>query len=337
MEIEESQSAVLSESEDENEEEEECDVKPFVSLSNKLMALAFLLLITAVSLPNIMHSSNSSTGSYDYQKQERPPLSPSVNFNNLAMQERGRMGAHPASNSGFQMETVKSRQPGPGASRMPPIPMKMNMNSKTGGQSVPVQATQPKLGGSLAVIVPVYGIGIVGFFAFTLYKIFFKKKNDEEEEDSEEKDAVDCAANVKWDDMTTRISNIGKMVDKVVKNEPSQKEDAPEGSLNNNEHDDYPKVEPKCTVFENVILDQEPTNNNKGTYSTKGESTTLPDPRDLEISMLKIRLEETEKAMERIVAHMGIITSKLAPHVIAQALEGVSFDKAEPERFASEE
>ena len=53
--------------------------------------------------------------------------------------------------------------------------------------------------------------------------------------------------------------------------------------------------------------------------------------------MLKIRLEETEKAMERIVAHMGIITSKLAPHVIAQALEGVSFDKAEPERFASEE
>ena len=81
--------------------------------------------------------------------------------------------------------------------------------------------------------------------------------------------------------MTTRISNIGKMVDKVVKNEPSQKEDAPEGSLNNNEHDDYPKVEPKCTAFENVILDQEPTNNNKGTYSTKGESTTHPDPSNL--------------------------------------------------------
>ena len=74
------------------------------------------------------------------------------------------------------METVKSRQPGPGASRMPPIPMKMNMNSKTGGQSVPVQATQPKLGGSLAVIVPVYGIGIVGFFAFTLYKVIDAKR-----------------------------------------------------------------------------------------------------------------------------------------------------------------
>ena len=43
--------------------------------------------------------------------------------------------------------------------------------------------------------------------------------------------------------------------------------------------------------------------------------------------MLKARLEETEKAMERIVAHMGIVTSRLAPHVIAQALEGVNFDQ----------
>ena len=31
--------------------------------------------------------------------------------------------------------------------------------------------------------------------------------------------------------------------------------------------------------------------------------------------------------MERIVAHMGIVTSRLAPHVIAQALEGVNFDE----------
>jgi hypothetical protein len=48
---------------------------------------------------------------------------------------------------------------------------------------------------------------------------------------------------------------------------------------------------------------------------------------DLEISLLKARLEETEKAMERIVAQMGIVTSRLAPHVIAQALEGVNFDQ----------
>merc|ERR1711892_1420548 len=49
------------------------------------------------------------------------------------------------------------------------------------------------------------------------------------------------------------------------------------------------------------------------------------DPRDVEISLLKVRLEETEKAMERIVAQMGVVTSRLAPHVIAQALEGMDF------------
>jgi len=29
--------------------------------------------------------------------------------------------------------------------------------------------------------------------------------------------------------------------------------------------------------------------------------------------------------MERIVAQMGVVTSRLAPHVIAQALEGMDF------------
>ena len=43
--------------------------------------------------------------------------------------------------------------------------------------------------------------------------------------------------------------------------------------------------------------------------------------------MLKARLEETEKAMERIVAQMGVVTSRLAPNIIAQAFEGVNFDK----------
>merc|ERR1719211_694920 len=48
------------------------------------------------------------------------------------------------------------------------------------------------------------------------------------------------------------------------------------------------------------------------------------DPRDLEISLLKKRLEETEKAMERIVAQMGAVTSRLAPHIISQAMDDVN-------------
>ena len=48
---------------------------------------------------------------------------------------------------------------------------------------------------------------------------------------------------------------------------------------------------------------------------------------DMEISLLKARLGETEKSMERIVAHIGLITSKLGPLVIAEALDGVDFGK----------
>ena len=43
---------------------------------------------------------------------------------------------------------------------------------------------------------------------------------------------------------------------------------------------------------------------------------------DLEISLLKKRLEETEKAMERIVLQMGAVTSRLSPLILAQAMEG---------------
>merc|ERR1712039_179344 len=53
------------------------------------------------------------------------------------------------------------------------------------------------------------------------------------------------------------------------------------------------------------------------------------DPRDLEISLLKKRLEETEKAMERIVAQMGAVTSRLAPHIISQHCHTASQSKGQ--------
>merc|ERR1719222_1422093 len=63
------------------------------------------------------------------------------------------------------------------------------------------------------------------------------------------------------------------------------------------------------------------TTNFWGVTRTKEEEV---DPRDLEISLLKKRLEETEKAMERIVAQMGAVTSRLAPHIISQAMDDVN-------------
>ena len=40
---------------------------------------------------------------------------------------------------------------------------------------------------------------------------------------------------------------------------------------------------------------------------------------DLEISQLKRRLEETERAMERIVTQLGAVTTRLTPHLLAMA------------------
>lgn len=55
-----------------------------------------------------------------------------------------------------------------------------------------------------------------------------------------------------------------------------------------------------------------------------GQPKEQIDPRDVEISLLKARLEETERAMERIVAQMGAVTSRLAPHIISQAMDDVN-------------
>lgn len=41
---------------------------------------------------------------------------------------------------------------------------------------------------------------------------------------------------------------------------------------------------------------------------------------DVEIDMLRKRLEETEAAMERIVSQMGTVTDQLSPTVLAQVL-----------------
>lgn len=264
-----------------------------------------------------------------HHHQERPRLSPSANFNNLAMQERGRMGAHPASNSIFHEESVRSYKPAPGISRMPPIPMKLNMKMNAGGPATPV--SQPKLGGTLSLITPVYAVGIIVFFVFTLWKIFFKDKEIEEDLEEEE-DAKTYAADIKWDDVKSRISKISDIVEKVV---DKQADNNPEKGMEDgpsDDEEDFSKQFENKQSDEMKYMDKE---RNIETFTPSGrispgkleKAKDAFDPRDLEISLLKARLEETEKAMERIVAHMGIVTSRLAPHVIAQALEGVNFDQ----------
>jgi len=274
-----------------------------------------------------------------HHHQERPHLSPSASFNNLAMEERGRMGAHPASNSLFHHETVRSKHPAPGISRMPPIPSKMNMN--IGAPSTP--PTQTRQGGSFNLIAPIYAIGIVVFFIYTLWKIFFKNK--EVDEDIEDEDALTAAEKIKWNHMEKKISEIGEIVDNIVKKGLDDKcEEETDKTSFNCKKDALFENKDEDTNQDEIELEKEPEDEN---VSAESEISPLIsqrikapckhdgiedwregfDPRDLEISLLKARLEETEKAMERIVAQMGVVTSRLAPHIIAQAFEGVDHDQ----------
>eukprot|EP00090_Calanus_glacialis_P009788 TRINITY_DN18195_c0_g1_i2.p1 TRINITY_DN18195_c0_g1~~TRINITY_DN18195_c0_g1_i2.p1 ORF type:complete len:384 (-),score=105.67 TRINITY_DN18195_c0_g1_i2:154-1305(-) len=312
-----------------DEDDADLEYPSIFSNGNKVILLAFLVLGAAVALPKMISLPMAGNSGSAHHHQERPRLSPSANFNNLAMQERGRMGAHPASNSIFHEESVRSYKPAPGISRMPPIPMKLNMKMNAGGPATPV--SQPKLGGTLSLITPVYAVGIIVFFVFTLWKIFFKDKEIEEDLEEEE-DAKTYAADIKWDDVKSRISKISDIVEKVV---DKQADNNPEKGMEDgpsDDEEDFSKQFENKQSDEMKYMDKE---RNIETFTPSGrispgkleKAKDAFDPRDLEISLLKARLEETEKAMERIVAHMGIVTSRLAPHVIAQALEGVNFDQ----------
>ena len=84
------------------------------------------------------------------------------------------MGAHPASHPITGEEGGRTTRPTPGVSRMPPIPMKLNKNMGAPG----LQPPQTKVGGStLALITPVYAIGIITFFVYTLSKVRMQTAN----------------------------------------------------------------------------------------------------------------------------------------------------------------
>merc|ERR1712098_858221 len=71
------------------------------------------------------------------------------------------------------------------------------------------------------------------------------------------------------------------------------------------------------TTVEDIIAESEATAELKD--SNKKHCTT--DPRDLEIILLKARLEQTEKAMERIFAQIGANTYQ--PRIFSKEVETV--------------
>eukprot|EP00092_Neocalanus_flemingeri_P097389 GFUD01124121.1.p1 GENE.GFUD01124121.1~~GFUD01124121.1.p1 ORF type:complete len:469 (+),score=158.75 GFUD01124121.1:38-1444(+) len=418
---------------DDDDEDEEPETHSMFTNSKAILLVAISVLCVAVVMPRMfgppVGGEVRSADKTDHHQQERTHVNPGANIVNPAMTERGRMGAHPGAHSIIGEDQRRLPHLRPGASRMPPLPIRPTM----GGPGM--QPQQPQGGGTMAI----FTFGIIIFLVYTAMKIMLKNtKTDEDEEDEVENDRT-YTDKVKWDDMSLRIERIGEIVkgiaeqdvniqaieeihekptdDNLMDTEFIQNIDnrLSEDNLKNTEFlqnlEDEESIikdnevsaarqEGRCIKFGrideaedtseeidpqdvNIIaieeINEKPTEDNlidteciqniddnlseddefiqnledeestieDNEVSTAGqegrsiksgrndEAEDTPeeiDPRDLEISLLKARLEETEKAMERIVAQMGMMTSRLAPHVIAQALEGIDFHKDE-EKF----
>jgi len=137
--------------------------------------------------------------------------------------------------------------------------------------------------------------------------------------------------NLKWDDMSLRISRIADVVENAVEEEKNKlmSEEIVEKTLLDNlkDNEEIKQIEAEESIFKADQVKNQGQDQKISAPSIIKDSSDVFDPRDVEISLLKARLEETEKAMERIVAQMGVVTSRLAPNIIAQAFEGVNFDK----------
>ena len=102
-------------------------------------------------------------------------------FLNSVMKERIRLAAHPEAHPGAGEGQGRGRFTPPGAGRMlPPI---KTVEKEWGGKGGPmpgmrptmggpgIQPQQPKGGGTMGVIIPIYTIAIIIFFVYTTMKV----------------------------------------------------------------------------------------------------------------------------------------------------------------------
>ncbi|XP_021938614.1 uncharacterized protein LOC110839082 isoform X10 [Zootermopsis nevadensis] len=195
---------------------------------------------------------NHIDNSQGHHRQERPPhLHPDMLH--PALRERGR--AIPQSHI-IPRVVEKEGRPGPIPGMRPPM----------GGAGHVVPA--PKGTGTMGVVMPIYTIGIVVFFMYTVMKVIFKKPGH---------------SAVNYGDFSSD-PDFRKMVfsEEYVDDHTNSYGDQSQQKV---KHDVAP------------------------TRKTAEENGTKLG--DIEIDHLRKRLEETEAAMERIVAQMGSVPHKL--------------------------
>ncbi|GFU22351.1 RIC3 domain-containing protein [Nephila pilipes] len=133
--------------------------------------------------------------------------------------------------------------------------------------------SQPKSGGAMSIIMPIYTVGIVVFFLYTVLKLVFKKPNE-----GDKKPLIkDFHMDPEYRKFVCQQSNESA---RTSKTEEQTKKTLP--------------------------------NLSEATIPEDEEITTKDlDPKDYEIFKLKKKLEETEQAMERIIKHMGVVNACL--------------------------
>jgi len=212
-----------------------------------------------------------------------------------------------------------------------------------------MQPPQPKTSGTLGVLMPLYTIAIIVFFVYTAFKVMNKNK-DKEEEEEEEVDEKQFADNIKYDEeyynnyikkydkegrpndinhqkentnlSSANNSNIEDILEEEEieqsdsENESDGGDDSTENDNNDTENikteENFPKSPQTFVGAENKPEKAEETDKETKEVIEDKEKTPSTDPRDVEIQVLKARLEQTEAALERIVAHMGSVTARLA-------------------------
>eukprot|EP00090_Calanus_glacialis_P038120 TRINITY_DN6651_c0_g1_i6.p1 TRINITY_DN6651_c0_g1~~TRINITY_DN6651_c0_g1_i6.p1 ORF type:complete len:308 (-),score=106.42 TRINITY_DN6651_c0_g1_i6:134-967(-) len=215
-----------------------------------------------------------------------------------------------------------------------------------------MQPPQPKAGGTMGVLMPMYTIAIIVFFVYITFKVMFKNK--ENEDDEEEVDKKLFADNTKYDDEYYRnyIKQYSKddrspgihpqqekracpqnlSSESISKVEDIMEEDEINAIDSGNEcvgdHDikeecigkdsnletesNFSKSSNRYDESEKVNKKTEEAVEETNEKVKEEEQISNMDPRDVEIKLLKARLEQTEATLERIVAHMGSVTDRLA-------------------------
>ncbi|XP_069681322.1 resistance to inhibitors of cholinesterase protein 3 isoform X7 [Periplaneta americana] len=216
----------------------------------------FAVLWPKLFYPMLQASVNTRTpidSSQGHHRQERPPhLRPDMLH--PALRERGR--AIPQSHI-VPRVVEKEGRPGPIPGMRPPM----------GGAGHVVPA--PKGSGTMGIVMPIYTIGIVVFFMYTIMKVMFKKPGQ---------------SSVSYGDFSSD-PEFRKMVFS----------------------DEY--VDDQTNTYGDISRQKVKHETVTPTWKTTEENGTKLG--DIEIDHLRKRLEETEAAMERIVAQMGSVPHKL--------------------------